>query len=317
MLSNSRAEAAESIQMNIVPSYSVPEELQGAFDVAPDPHADDLETSGELDAQETQPAGASPIRAAVYAIAGVYTSPDFMAGVLHRMTSLLNKHTPMRVVRSQLLYPYGDWSASLLRQIRQVRGDLARRKAGVRWRNSGGQRLPALLEDGHGRDIDKLLLIGHSAGRRRGRRPCRLRMEPALPASGHSHRPGRQPARADSRRLARTGTLYIRRRAEARTPQRPHLPNRQLGRLGARQVWPAAMEHPPACPDSADLPSDHRRTRRLFPRPRSVSRCGRPNESGAGLRRAAGPFCRMPNRVSTPILDCLHSRALVFYRRKA
>lgn len=164
MLSNLKAEAAENIQMNIVPSYSVPEGLQCAFDIAPDPYSDSGEASSELEAQGTQPAGASLIRAAVYAIAGVYTSPDFMAGVLYRMTRLLDKHTPMQVVRSQLLFPYGDWSASLLRQIRQVRGDLTRRKGGGHLRNSGGQRLSALLEDGHGRDIDKLLLIGHSGG---------------------------------------------------------------------------------------------------------------------------------------------------------
>jgi hypothetical protein len=99
--------------------------------------------------------------AAIFAAAGVYTSPTFMVDILGKAIELLQSHTRLRVVRSGLLFPYGDWNTGLLRQIRQVRQDMSLH--GVSYgRSIGGRGMTEAFGDLNG--IDVLLLLGHSGG---------------------------------------------------------------------------------------------------------------------------------------------------------
>ncbi|MDF2717089.1 MAG: hypothetical protein K0R28_4014 [Paenibacillus sp.] len=100
-------------------------------------------------------------RAAVFAAAGVYTSPTFMEDILATAVRLLEENTWLQVSRSGLLFPYGDWSCGLLRQIRQVRRDMPL-KNGAFERSIGGGSLIETFGDLSG--VDMLLLIGHSGG---------------------------------------------------------------------------------------------------------------------------------------------------------
>lgn len=102
--------------------------------------------------------------AAVFAAAGVYTSPNFMVHICEKTALLLERQTRLRVVRAQLLFPYGDWSSSLVRQIRQVHRDI-RLKAetlGATEQSIGGRSLIEVIGDMSG--IDYAVLIGHSGG---------------------------------------------------------------------------------------------------------------------------------------------------------
>lgn len=100
-------------------------------------------------------------KAMVFAAAGIYTSPDFMEGVLERTVRLLEQQKAVRVVRSALLFPYGDWNSRLIRQIAQVRRDMALRPKSY-GRSVGGR---VILESiGDVSDAEVLLFIGHSGG---------------------------------------------------------------------------------------------------------------------------------------------------------
>lgn len=99
--------------------------------------------------------------ALVYAVAGVYTSPDFMEGVLDKIVRTLNARPGLTVARAALLFPYGDWGSGLVRQIRQVRRDLSLRTDAFA-RSGGGLRLAEAIGDPG--DAKLLLLIGHSGG---------------------------------------------------------------------------------------------------------------------------------------------------------
>ncbi|GAA3408630.1 hypothetical protein ACFFNY_07625 [Paenibacillus hodogayensis] len=107
------------------------------------------------------PAAASPLKAAVFAAAGVYTSPNFMEGVLERIARTLTEQAGMNVVRSALLFPYGDWSSGLFRQIRQVRRDMSLPVHAFD-RSLGGRMVLEALDDCSAADL--LFLIGHSGG---------------------------------------------------------------------------------------------------------------------------------------------------------
>lgn len=100
-------------------------------------------------------------KAAVFAAAGVYTSPTFMEDILATAVTLLENNTTLQVVRSGLTFPYGDWSCGLLKQIRQVRRDMSLRR-GTFERSIGGRSLIGSFGDLSG--VDALLLIGHSGG---------------------------------------------------------------------------------------------------------------------------------------------------------
>ncbi|RKN85264.1 hypothetical protein [Paenibacillus ginsengarvi] len=98
----------------------------------------------------------------VFAAAGVYTSPDFMQGVLKRIVSMLERQKGLRVAHAALLFPYGDWGSPLLRQIREVRRDMALRGSGRFERSVGGSAIIRAIGDCTG--ADRLLFIGHSGG---------------------------------------------------------------------------------------------------------------------------------------------------------
>lgn len=100
-------------------------------------------------------------KAAVYAAAGVYTSPNFMEGVLKAVVAVLEREPKLDVVGAGLLFPYGDWSSPLLPQIRQVYRDMTRRSGNYE-RSIGGSRI--LSEIGSGDEADIILFIGHSGG---------------------------------------------------------------------------------------------------------------------------------------------------------
>ncbi|TMV53086.1 hypothetical protein FE783_02565 [Paenibacillus mesophilus] len=100
-------------------------------------------------------------KAAIFAAAGVYTSPTFMEDILAAAVQLLEHNTRLQVARSGLSFPYGDWSCGLLKQIRQVRRDMSIRR-GAFERSIGGRSLIGSFGDLSG--VDALLLIGHSGG---------------------------------------------------------------------------------------------------------------------------------------------------------
>ncbi|MBD2863177.1 alpha/beta hydrolase family protein [Paenibacillus oceani] len=100
-------------------------------------------------------------KAAVYVAAGVYTSPNFMEGVLKAVVDVLEREPKLDVVGAGLLFPYGDWSCPLLPQIRQVYRDMTLRSGNYE-RSLGGGRI--LSEVGSGDEADILLFIGHSGG---------------------------------------------------------------------------------------------------------------------------------------------------------
>ncbi|CAM4454590.1 alpha/beta hydrolase family protein [Paenibacillus tarimensis] len=94
----------------------------------------------------------------IYLLAGVATRPGFFADCQQILDRLCR--SSWEEVRIQVVYPYGDYTRSLLRQIHEVRQDLFRRN---RLRRPGGGQAAAepVRLTSAGRSV---LLIGHSGG---------------------------------------------------------------------------------------------------------------------------------------------------------
>jgi hypothetical protein len=95
----------------------------------------------------------------MYMLAGVATAPLFMESFRLAMTARLEQTGC--TVYSELLYPYGDWSRKLLRQLIELRHDLWTARTRQR-RSIGGGRAAAAIKAGA--DEGWPLLIGHSGG---------------------------------------------------------------------------------------------------------------------------------------------------------
>ncbi|TFE31541.1 lipase family protein [Cohnella luojiensis] len=98
----------------------------------------------------------------IYFMAGVSTSPMFM----EKFRNAMHQHfeNSGKTVYSELLFPYGDMSRRLIRQLWEVRHDM---RLGYRKLNKalGCNRVLAAIERNlnDGKD-DRVLLIGHSGG---------------------------------------------------------------------------------------------------------------------------------------------------------
>ncbi|WP_409341542.1 hypothetical protein [Paenibacillus sp. MBLB4367] len=100
-----------------------------------------------------------PDKWSVYMMAGVASSPDFMNEFRDGWERRFQDAG--HAVRVHIFYPYGDWSRSMVRQLREVRSDLmagfTRRKGSV-----GGKRAYEAIKSSY--DGGNLLIVGHSAG---------------------------------------------------------------------------------------------------------------------------------------------------------
>ncbi|MEB3102118.1 hypothetical protein [Ferviditalea candida] len=100
-------------------------------------------------------------KTALFLIAGVATSPDFMEVLREALVRHLHQSGGARI-SSKLLFPYGDWGRSVLHQLRDARHDM-KLPIMERRRSIGGQFImkeaEPLLDDGW-----RFVFIGHSAG---------------------------------------------------------------------------------------------------------------------------------------------------------
>ena len=69
--------------------------------------------------------GERPAEAAVFAAAGFNTAPNFMAELVEELKRRLLAERKLAAVSCALLFPYGDWSAGSVAQLRMIRRDLA------------------------------------------------------------------------------------------------------------------------------------------------------------------------------------------------
>lgn len=104
------------------------------------------------------------MRIDLFISAGVATASDFMEGF--RRALQLKLEAAGKEARSELLFPYGDWSRPVTAQLREIAHDL-RPGAGYHRMSIGGTRLLAAVEK-HMPERQSLprrtILIGHSAG---------------------------------------------------------------------------------------------------------------------------------------------------------
>ncbi|TVY01918.1 hypothetical protein [Paenibacillus cremeus] len=103
----------------------------------------------------------------VYLLAGVATAPNFMEEFREVLGERLTE-AQWEVRHTELLFPYGDWSRSLVQQLREIGRDVYPL---ISWRKSlltaiGGRNALAAIQATYPMDAEggTLLLIGHSGG---------------------------------------------------------------------------------------------------------------------------------------------------------
>jgi len=98
----------------------------------------------------------------LYVVHGVRSAPHFLEGfrtVLHRRLEEAG-----HAVRSETLFPYGDWNRSPAAQLREAARDLFLAERDAR-RSVGGRRvLERIREGGWPSEGHRIVLAGHSAG---------------------------------------------------------------------------------------------------------------------------------------------------------
>jgi hypothetical protein len=110
---------------------------------------------------------------AVYCLGGLATAPHFMENLRIAIEARIREQglegrplPPGASVHSRLLFPYGDWSRSVMKQLWEIGTDV---RLGLRRieRSTGGRRTAAEVEadeSRHGSSAGMTLLIGHSGG---------------------------------------------------------------------------------------------------------------------------------------------------------
>jgi hypothetical protein len=101
----------------------------------------------------------------LYLMAGVATAPRFMESLRVSLHDKLTRPSG-RIVYSELLFPYGDWSRRLIPQLWEIRHDMRLRLLRIRSSVGGKRTVKSILarRDGDGEVNPSILLIGHSGG---------------------------------------------------------------------------------------------------------------------------------------------------------
>lgn len=108
--------------------------------------------------------GERPAEAAVFAAAGFNTAPNFMAELVEELKRRLLAERKLAAVSCALLFPYGDWSAGSVAQLRMIRRDLALPLSGYA-RSTGAKHIvKAISGTLSNKAAGRLILLGHSAG---------------------------------------------------------------------------------------------------------------------------------------------------------
>jgi len=109
----------------------------------------------------------------MYFLAGLATAPLFMDNLRLALERRLGQDGLFRLstassteLRSELLYPYGDWSRSVLAQLWEIRADMSLRDGRIGRSIGGGRALAAIrsAREKTGGSGGTTLLIGHSGG---------------------------------------------------------------------------------------------------------------------------------------------------------
>jgi len=106
----------------------------------------------------------------MYFLAGLATAPLFMENLRLALERRLGQAdvSDGAVIRSSLLYPYGDWSRNVLAQIWEIRADMRRKDGGLEKSIGGSRTLEAIKrargENGESEKAGTTLLVGHSGG---------------------------------------------------------------------------------------------------------------------------------------------------------
>lgn len=107
------------------------------------------------------PAASPDNSISLYALAGIGTAPGFMGGFHGELARRLGAGTRLPV-EGGLLYPYGEWSRSVRRQIWEVWRDI-RLPAGS-WEGSYGMAAIRRELERAARGSGPVVLVGHSGG---------------------------------------------------------------------------------------------------------------------------------------------------------
>lgn len=109
-------------------------------------------------------------------LAGIATSPDFLQPICYKMTERFEQSDSF--VRTLILYPYGDWSRHLVKQLREIRHDLKCSRKDVTRSIGGNRALKDVLEQYQG---EQIILFGHSGGGVAGVHAAYLMTKQGLP----------------------------------------------------------------------------------------------------------------------------------------
>lgn len=107
------------------------------------------------------PAASGPDGLYLYALAGVGTAPGFMQEFHEQLSQRLTAGTGAAVTGG-LLYPYGDWSRSVRRQIWEVWRDI--RLPGEAWGRAWSSAAVDRQLEPAARGSGPVVLVGHSGG---------------------------------------------------------------------------------------------------------------------------------------------------------
>lgn len=102
--------------------------------------------------------------AALFAVAGIKTAPDFMQELIEQLRRKLTEERRLPVDFAGLLFPYGDWNVRSTWQIRRIRRDLMLPMAAYERSYGAIEILKSVSDALNGNPVDRLILIGHSAG---------------------------------------------------------------------------------------------------------------------------------------------------------
>jgi len=115
----------------------------------------------------------------LYVVHGVLSAPHFLEGF--RTALHLRLEEAGRAVRSETLFPYGDWSRSPAVQLREAARDLFLAERDAR-RSVGGRRVLERVREGGGPSGGRrIVLAGHSAGGIAAARAAELMMLDGAP----------------------------------------------------------------------------------------------------------------------------------------
>ncbi|QMV40636.1 hypothetical protein [Cohnella cholangitidis] len=173
----------------------------------------------------------------LYFLAGLATAPTFMEKL---RTEMLTSMTDGRLVRSELLFPYGDWSRAVLPQLWEIRSDMRLRPERVTKSVGGNRALEAIRRQralSPNRTASATtILIGHSGGGIAAVHAGQLLLEQGLSSACFVVTVGSPRCRIPHRLRPNTLSIHVAGRRGKRSLTKRKSPD-LVSRLGTHGGW--------------------------------------------------------------------------------